>query len=53
MDWVPIVIENKSDNYVSDRTDVVFIESETMMSWLIGLGAVCEENHIEQRHDQS
>lgn len=38
---------------MTDPTGVVYVENETYLSWLIGLGAVCDENQIEQWCDRS
>ena len=39
-----IVMKTKYDNYVTNHTDVVYIENEIELLWSIGPGMVCHEN---------
>ena len=53
-DWssqVQFVRKVIQDNDMTDRTSAVYIENEIELSWLIGLGAVYDENQIGQQHD--
>ena len=34
----------KQANYVTNHTDMIYVEHETELSWLIRLGMVCDEN---------
>lgn len=36
---------------MTDRTGAVYVESNTELSWPIGLGANCDENQIEKLRD--
>ena len=38
---------------MTDRIDVVYVENETKLLWLIGLGLIYDENHTRQWRDQS
>lgn len=44
--WPIKSIVNCDENQIGNdyRVDVVYIENEIVMSWLIGLGTVCDEN---------
>ena len=47
LDWshpMLIVMKTKYDNYVTNHTDVVYIENEIELLWSIGPGMVCHEN---------
>ena len=52
LNWVSTVTKTRQDNDVIDHTDVVYIENETELSWLIGLGTIYDENQIAQWRDQ-
>ena len=52
LNWVSIVTKTRQDNDVIDHTDVVYIENETELSWLIGLGTIYDENQIAQWRDR-
>ena len=43
-EWVWYVTKTRKNNNVTDCIGVVYIENKTELSWLIGLGAVCDEN---------
>ena len=46
-------MKTKQDKDMTDLTSAVYTDNETELSWPIGLGAVCSENQIRQRRDQS
>ena len=52
LNWVSTVTKTRQDNNVIDHTDVVYIENETELSWLIGLGTSYDENQIAQWRDR-
>ena len=52
LNWVSTVTKTRQDNNVIDHTDVVYIENETELSWLIGLGTIYDENQIAQWRDR-
>ena len=37
-------MKTRYDNYVTYRTDVVYVENETELSWSIKPSTVCHEN---------
>ena len=45
--------KTRQDNDLSDCPGVFYIENDTELSWTIELGAVCDENQVEQLHDWS
>ena len=47
------VTKIRQDNDMIDHTNVVYAENETKLSCPLGLGTVCDENHIAQQGDQS
>ena len=47
------MMKTRQDNDVIDCIGVVFAETETELLRTIESSAVCDENKIEQKHDQS
>ena len=45
------IVKTKQDNDMIDRTSGVYVENNIELSWLIGLGAVCDKNQIGQQCD--
>ena len=43
--------KTRQDNDVNDCTGAVYTENKTELSWLIRLGAICDENQTKQRRD--
>ena len=43
--------KSRQVNDVTDCRDVVYAENKTELSWLIGSGAVCDENQIGKQRD--
>ena len=44
-------MKTSQDNKVTNFIGAVYVENKIELSWLIRLGAICEENQIEQRRD--
>lgn len=45
--------KNREHNDMTDHIGVTYVKNETKLSWPIGIGAKCDENHIGQQRDWS
>lgn len=53
LDLVRSVIKTRQDNNMIDRIGMIYVEDETKLLWLMGLGVIYYENQMGQWCDQS
>ena len=50
---VQSVMKTRQDNNMTNCTSVIYVEDETKLLCLIGLGVIYDKNQTRQRRDQS
>ena len=41
-------MKSNKDNNMTEHTGLIYTKTEIELSWIIWLGAVCDENHINE-----